>query len=337
MTSANTILIKEINKDLVRNHLKDMRKATIHHLAQKTGLSVVTVSSLLTEMIEKGEVFEDSMIPSNGGRPSKLYRYNENFRLAAIVFGYQKNNNNLIRFMVVNLFGECVEKQEVFIRDVEVKSFYPYIDAAIQKYPAVGAIGFGLPGTEENGFVVSNDYKQLTGGQFMEFYRRRYGIPVVFINDVNAAVSGYYSSCENLKCIAGLYFPRIYLPGAGVIVDGQIHRGFRSFAGELHGLLLDIDWLRLDYSDVAAVTGAVGKLLAAYCCILAPEQIVLFGDFFTKESAGFIQKFTQALLPANFEVRVCVSGNFEKYYETGAVKASLELLNNSFMITRKGI
>lgn len=337
MTSANTILIKEVNKELVRNQLKQMRKATIHQLSQKTELSVVTVSSLLTEMRETGEVFEDSMVPSNGGRPSILYRYNENFRLAVVIYGYQKNNNNLIHFLVVNLFGECVEKQEAFIRDVEVESFCPYIDAAAQKYPAVGAIGFGLPGCEENGIILSSDYEQLKGGKFMKFYRNRYGLPVVFINDINAAVNGYYTTCENMRCIAGLYFPRIYLPGAGIIVNGQIHRGFCSFAGEFKGLPLGIDWLRLDYADGAAVTEAVGKLLAVYCCILAPERFILYGDFFTEKSAGQIEKFTQDLLPRNFEVRVCVSDNFEIDFELGAIKCSLEQLNDSFVTAKKEI
>ncbi len=337
MLSANTVVIKEVNKELVRNQLKQLREATIHQLSQKTGLSVVTVNSLLAEMKETGEVFEGSMIPSNGGRPSILYAYNENFRLAVVIYGYQKKGSNLIHFLVVNLFGECVERREVYIPDVEVESFCPYIDEAVQKYPTVGAIGFGLPGSEENGIILSNDYKQLVGSGFMQFYRERYGLPVVFVNDVNAAVNGYYASRENLKCVVGLYFPRIYLPGGGIIVNGQIHHGFRSFAGEFTGLPLGIDWLRLDYTDGAAVAEAVGRLLAAYCCMIAPEEFVLYGDFFTKESADRIRNYAQGLLPEYFEVWVRVSGNFEKDFETGTIQASLELLNDSFVISKKGI
>ncbi len=324
---ANTILIKEVNKELVRNELKRMRKATIHQLSLATGLSVVTVGALLAEMAESGEAFESATVPSNGGRPSALYSYNENFRLAAVIYGYQKNDSNLIRFLVVNLYGECIEKQEVYSRDVEVQSFAPTIDDFLAKYPAIGAIGFGLPGSEENGVILTHDYRGLIGEAFMRFYRSRYGLPVVFINDVNAAVAGYYSSCGKSKCIAGLYFPRIYLPGAGMVINGGIHRGFRSFAGELGGMPLGTDWINLDYSDADAVTREVGRLVAAYCCILAPEKFVLYGDFFNEDSAERIRGFTRGLLPRHFEADLCVSGDFEKDFERGAILTSLEELN----------
>lgn len=337
MQSANTVLIKEVNKELVRNQLKQMRSATIHQLSEKTGLSVVTVGSLLAEMLETGEAAEGSAVPSNGGRPSVQYRYNEDFRLAAVVYGYQKNNSNLIHILVVNLFGECVEKQEVFIPDVDVESFSLYIDEAKEKYPAIGAVGFGMPGSEENGIVLSCDYNKLAGGRFMQYYRERYGLPVIFINDVNAAVCGFAAVRGDLNCIAGFYFPRIYRPGAGVVIGGQLHAGFRSFAGELKGFPGNVDWLGLDYADSAAVTEAVGNLMAAYCCILAPEQFVVYGDFFTEQSAEKIKNYTQNLLPDYFRVGVCVSGCFEKDFEQGVISAALECLNDPIAITKKGI
>jgi Transcriptional regulator/sugar kinase len=336
MQSANTILIKEVNKELVRNYLRQMHSATIHQLSQKTGLSVVTVGSLLAELLESGEVFEGSAVPSNGGRPSALYAYNPNFRLAFVIFGYQKNDNNLMQFCVVNLYGECLEQQEVFISEVLIESFSPYIDEAVQNYPAIGVIGFGLPGSEENGIVLGCDYKNLIGDGFIKYHRDRYKLPVVFINDVNAVAAGFRIAHENLQCITALYFPRIYPPGAGIIIKGQIHAGFRSFAGEWAALPFDVDWLRLNYQDERAVTEAIGKLLAVFCCIVAPEQFVLYGDFFGQESAEQIRAYTQSLLPEYFRVSVCVSESFEKDFELGVIHSSLEQLNDSIVITKKG-
>lgn len=336
MLNANAVLIKEVNKELVRSQMKGMRNATVHQLSHKTGLSVVTVGSLLAELLETGEVLIGAAVPSNGGRPSVLYSYNELFRLAFILYGHQKNNSNLIHFCVVDLYGNCIERQEAYIPDVETESFGPYIDEAIQKYPAIGAIGFGLPGSEENGTVLGCDYQKLAGGGFMRYYRDRYGLPVVFVNDVNAAVRGFYAEHGNLNCIAGLYFPRIYRPGAGIVLNGEIHTGFRSFAGEFAELPMGTDWLSLDYTDRAAVTEAIGKLLAAYCRILAPEQFVLYGDFFNSESAEQIRIFAQAFLPDYFRPGVCVSDTFEKDFEQGVIHAALEQLNDSIVITKKG-
>ncbi len=337
MLSANTVLIKEVNKALMRAEFMQLRNATVHQLSRKTGLSVVTVSSLLSEMQETGEVLIGSAIPSNGGRPSILYTYNENFRQAVVIYGCQKNNSNLIHFLIVNLYGECLARQEAYVPEVEIGGFSAYIDEAVQKFPAIGAIGFGLPGPEEDGVILGGDYKKLIGGEFMRFYRERYGLPVAFINDVNAAVSGFYKEHANLRCVAGLYFPRIYRVGAGILMNGKIHTGFRSFAGELACMPSQTDWLGLDYTDRAAVTEAVGKLLATYCCIVAPEQFVLYGDFFEIGSAEEIQTYTQSLVPPYFRVSVCVSGSFEKDFEQGVIRAALEQLNDSIIITKKGI
>lgn len=44
--NVNTAVMKQVNKDLVRRHLKEMKRATKHELSVKTGLSVVTIQSL---------------------------------------------------------------------------------------------------------------------------------------------------------------------------------------------------------------------------------------------------------------------------------------------------
>lgn len=66
MKKANANLIKEINLNNVRQAMKRVETATKPQLAALTKLSVVTVNSLVKELHDLGEIFEDETVPSNG-------------------------------------------------------------------------------------------------------------------------------------------------------------------------------------------------------------------------------------------------------------------------------
>lgn len=63
--------MKEINLNNVRQVMKRMETATKPQLAALTKLSVVTVNSLVKELSELGELFEDLVVPSNGADPHR--------------------------------------------------------------------------------------------------------------------------------------------------------------------------------------------------------------------------------------------------------------------------
>ncbi len=327
----DTAVVKELNKNSLRSRLTQRREATIQELAEPTGLSVVTVKALLNEMIAQGEVIEGETAPSGGGRPSRRYVYNGEYRHAAAVYGYQNENKNSIHVLVVNLFGECVYKDQAFIEDIRVESFCGMLDRAMGAYPKIAAIAFGLPGFEENGVIVANDYGGIVGDRFLRFYQSRYGLPIRYINDVNAAVVGYSGPAHVKTCLAGIYFPRLYRPGAGMVINGGVYTGAQHFAGEIGHLLPDTDWLLLDYDDEEAVSDAVARMLGIYCCVVAPEQFILYGDFFSEKSAGEIRCRTQDLLCGQFQVNVEVSSAFERDFERGMTALALRQLGDTFI------
>ena len=319
----DTAIVKELNKKALRKHLAKKRESTIQELSKLTALSVVTVKTLLAEMIEKGEVSQGRFIPSGGGRPSQLFVYNGEYCHAVIVYGLQQNSRNAIHVHVVNLFGESVYRKQIFLDDIRVESFGDLLDEAVAAFPDTAAIAFGLPGFEENGIVVANDYGALVGDDFMRFYQRRYERRVIFSNDVNAAVKGYAELNAHSPCLVGIYFPRIYMPGAGMVFHGEVYTGAQHFAGEIGHVLPDIDWTLLDYSNAEAITTAVSRLLSVYCRIVAPHQFVLYGDFFGMDDTEKIKRKTEAMLSDQFRVKVTLSAAFEADFELGMTALAL--------------
>lgn len=76
MISGNINLVKEINLNMLRNILKAEKIASKPQLAELTGLSVVTINSLVNILVTNGEIIEDVTLPSNGGRPAVAFRFN---------------------------------------------------------------------------------------------------------------------------------------------------------------------------------------------------------------------------------------------------------------------
>lgn len=75
-----------------------------------------------------------------------------------------------------------------------------------------------MPGEEYNEVLVFNDYAKLTGTRFSEHYRNKYGLPVTFENDVNAAVVGYYTLHEEEIEIYGSFISEKHLGNISSII-----------------------------------------------------------------------------------------------------------------------
>lgn len=326
--AANNQLVKELNKSAIRKALRNLQTSTKPQLARESGLSVVTVNALLQELEDAGEVYEDGMAPSGGGRPSVQYSYNHTFRYAAVVYGFQQQDQNCVRVAVVDLAGDSVWVQKKFLREITVESFCPALDQAFRRYPKISLLAFGLPGEEVDGEIILNDYRNLIGKKFMAYYRERYRVPVIFENDINAMAYGHYHRMgKRDQNVVGIYFPRLYPPGAGLILDGNIYYGNHHFAGEMMCLPLSYRWEELDYDNQDQLFLQMRQVLSIFCSTVAPARIVLFGDFFSEKLLERLGCFLRDQFRQYLTVELESSGDMIKDYEYGMVKLALEYLD----------
>jgi glucokinase-like ROK family protein len=136
----------------------------------------------------------------------------------------------------------------------------------------VAALGVGVPGRvdRETGHVtlaVNLDWHDLPLGPRLE---ARLGIPTIVENDVRAAALGLhrrrlFGSAESLALLAigtGI--------SAGVVIDGQLHRGASGLAGEIGHAIIDPDGARCAcgnqgcFETVAAGPAIVSRTLAGW-------------------------------------------------------------------------
>ena len=68
----NTMRVKKMNEELVRQTLRTMRQGTKSMVAQATGLSVATCRSILIDLMNAGELVELDMEESSGADPLRF-------------------------------------------------------------------------------------------------------------------------------------------------------------------------------------------------------------------------------------------------------------------------
>ncbi|WP_414698827.1 ROK family protein [Paenibacillus sp. LPE1-1-1.1] len=326
---GNANLMKEINLNNLRRVLKQVGIATKPQLAAMTGLSVVTINSLVKELLDFGELLEDKSIPSNGGRPALTYRFNYDFSLALAIHLNEKQGSDVIFASVVNLREDILMREEHVIQVFDLHRFLEMIDRILALFPSIKSIGIGIPGQTINDKIAVTSHEELQGISLLAEVQSKFSLPVILENDVNAAVSGYCfkEQLSENQIVLGVYFPEKSPPGLGIFLDGKIVKGKNGMAGEIKFLPMDIDWkIRLSTEEFLEI---VCKVMQTLHAVLAPDQIVIYRENL-EESAllqaweSFIAKYNLPSLP-----EISVSDTFIKDFEEGMKWLALQELNPS--------
>lgn len=334
--NLNALVMKEINSNLVRRTMKLKQEATKHQIAEATGLSVVTVATLLQKLLEENVVLDAGLVASMGGRPSQLFRFNENQSHVLVLFTHEQDGMDILYVRVANLNGVCIYEVDIPLTEINLHTFEPSVDAALQEYPTIRAIGFGLPGVELGGKLVLVDYPSLIGTAFLTHYQERYQLPLIFENDVNAASVGYCKRHQIATEAATvyLYFPQKYPPGGGIYINGRLYKGYSNYAGEVAGMPLEIDWHdQTLYTSPERICEAIAKLITAISMFLNPQSVILYGAFLTDTHLHDIQQRCTSELPVNSIPRLHLTSNFALDYQNGIIEETLALLEPRLSIS----
>ena len=321
-------MIKDLNINKVRSALKKLGIATKPQLAEHTGLSVVTVNSLVNTLIASGEILTHETLNSEGGRPAASFRYNSEYRLVLMIYMHEYRGQDTAFYCVVNLRGEVMEREKHLLSDVRVDSFDSHISEFIKKFTQIKAICFGIPGDEVNQRLMIIDYINLREQSLSGHISERFHLPVLVENDINAAVLGYCHRNDIPKdqCAVGIYFPDKYPPGAGIYVNGDVFKGRDGLAGEIKYLPFGIDWEAFDYAP-KKVEEVMVKTVRAFSCMYNPDRIVLYGesvgpDIITKIRESCLSSVEQIMLP-----QIIISADLNIDFEAGIKQIAMRMID----------
>lgn len=291
----NMLDMKQSNARTVLRALYSAKTATIKELAMITGLSFATVGNILNSFVESGEVILGEMHSTTGGRPSQAYSFHAEYAHVLAISAGVRDQKNILSACIGNLYRDEVWEIEQSFDKIQISSFEAMLDLCLQQYPSIRTVSFSLPGVERDGVIVMNDYKELEGIPFSEHFQKKYQLQVIIENDVNAAILGYSKQLSSLPVIVGIYFPKQFPPGAGIMIDGKVLKGYCGYAGEVGLLPIGVDWVTLDYNNPHEVGAAIAKLISIFCGIINPDHVVLYGNFL---SEAFVEAIMQEIPPS---------------------------------------
>jgi predicted NBD/HSP70 family sugar kinase len=233
---------RTFNQQLVLRAIYDRDDTSRAEIARLTGLTRTSVSGIVGELLRAGLVQEIGRGPSSGGKAPILLSVAPEARfLMGIDLG-----ENVFRGAIVNLRGEIVRSAELPLDgrngDQAVARVLQLIDALRNDddRPLLG-IGIAAPGLIDSRtgtvrWAVNLDWANLPLGPLVA---DRYGVPVVVMNDSQAAALAELAFHRRLRP-ANLLVIRVGRGiGAGVILDGDLYQGDGFGAGEIGHFVID--------------------------------------------------------------------------------------------------
>ena len=311
--------LRNHNLQKIRNALRSLRQATKPQLAEHTGLSVMTVNTLVKILQEQGEVeLLADFLPSaseEGGRPARQYQYLADRLLALVMCFYEEAGENRMEASVENLLGDVVFSEKISCSEVSMDFLKETIRRYQGKYPKLALVMMGLPGVEVDGAMAVIDYPALKGLRLREVLGEAVGLPIYLVNDINAAVSGYgmcLGQAARQETVVGIYWPRNYPPGAGILLNGELYKGRDGLAGEI-SYLFD----RGQYQPTAISAAQVAEKIVSFVRFWNPHGMVLYLEGIAPEQEAEIRKLCVASLPERFLPELILGRKLREDYRRG--------------------
>ncbi len=245
------------NRSLVLQTLFHQGAMSRADLSRETGLTRVTISDLVAELIDDGYVAERGMREVTGpGKPAILVDLD---REGHRIVGLDLSGTDRFLGAVLTLDGEIVARHEVPVPADRAEILDAVVALAVtlvgDAHAPVLGVGVGSPGVVgDRGVVLTAPNFGWTNVDLESALGERLGLPVLVANDANAAVLAEYTFGGARDDVMLVRIGRGV--GSGLLSGGQPMRGSRFAAGEIGHVTVGTD------GGPQCVCGKVGCLEA---------------------------------------------------------------------------
>jgi len=231
-----------------RGHNRSLVLQTLFHqgamsradLSRETGLTRVTISDLVAELISDGFVAEKGVREASGpGKPATLVDLD---RDGHRIVGIDLSGSDAFIGAVLTLDGDIVVRREIPVPTEEVVA--AVVDLARElvgeAHAPVLGIGVGTPGVvDDHGVILAAPNFGWVGFDMESALHDALGLPVLVANDANAAVLAEYTFGGAGEDVLLVKVGRGV--GSGLLASGQPMRGGRFAAGEIGHVTVGTD------------------------------------------------------------------------------------------------
>lgn len=204
-------------------------------LSRELGLSRVTISDVVGDLVDEGLVVElGARAASRPGKPAIELDIN---RQGHHVIGLDLSSSDAFVGVVTDLDGTVIDRAEIDVPPALGEDAIVAVETllgrlvALASRPVVG-VGVGSPGiVDDSGVVLSAPNLGWKDVPLQARLAAACGLPVAVANDANAAVVGEYSFGDGQPDMMLVRIGRGV--GSGLMIDGRTVSGARHAAGEI--------------------------------------------------------------------------------------------------------
>lgn len=244
---GNRDLIRSINRSILLNAIKKQGVISRADLAQRTGLSPATVTTITSDLIEEGLVIEKETGDSKGGRPPILLALNPH---GGFVIGVKLMEDHAVGALTdlnaVVLYKETIDFPDGSL-DIVTNCLVSLVNrlirqGKIRKQQLLG-VGVGLAGVVDStqGILRQSPFFGWKNTPLRDLLQTRLKVPVYIDNDVNTLTLGEKWQGHGLPVDDFIVVTVGRGIGMGIIINGQIYRGKSGGAGEFGHIVVDPD------------------------------------------------------------------------------------------------
>jgi len=231
------------NRSLVLQTLYRAGTQSRADIARETGLTRVTVSDLIAELMLEALVVETGQ--REAARPGKPATMLEINRDAFQIIGIDLSGYETFRGAVLDLDGQILQRAELPLAGATGPNATAKVVAlvgeliALATLPVLG-VGVGSPGVVDlAGVVLSAPNLGWVGEPLQQDLSERFGLAVLVANDANAAALAEHSFGD---ADSDMMLVKVgHGVGAGLLLDGTPLFGSRFAAGEIGHVVVGTD------------------------------------------------------------------------------------------------
>ncbi|MEH7386089.1 ROK family protein [Bacillus sp. JJ1521] len=276
-------LIRRKNSQKLRALLFSKRKATKAEMAKDTGISVVTINSLVKELVKENIFLEGPLIQQKTGRPAVEYIFNYDRSFYLLLSIQEKKSPERKRKLeiiakIVNMEG-AQKVSEVFdFPEININALLTIIEKYMHAEYEVERIGLAIPGKIFEGVITSSWGNVFDGWNIEQELKKITDIPIEIQNDAYIMTVGFCVENNLLinESVVGIFYPEKSMPGITIFSNGALIEGQKGLAGEAKYLPILMDKAAPDTGIELARN--LSEIMAIYNAVIAPSIFVISSE-----------------------------------------------------------
>ena len=236
---------RSFQREIIK-HLYFSTSLSCAELSDLTGKSLPLVAGILNQLVEEGAVVETGFAPSTGGRRRLMYSLRPDVMYVVCV----AMDQFVTRIAILDMNNKPVQAVEkIALRLTKEPEMLTLLadnlqrvirEAGIDSSRIVG-VGIGMPGFIDITKGLNYSFFDVRAGSIVDYIGSRLDLPVFIANDSSVIAMAEWKFGAAMGANTAMVINIGWGIGLGLIINHELFRGEKGFAGEFSHLPLFLD------------------------------------------------------------------------------------------------